>query len=180
MIVTEALLKSKVTDVAQPISSQRTKATVLVVDDDPAVINLCTSLLKQAEFETLSADGSSEALKICKQYAGQIDLILTDLVMPAPAFQLASTSNESPHVHGHDLAMRAIRLRQGLRVIMMSGNPDKELASYGIKRGSFPFVRKPFELTAFLQTVLDVLQSPPPKLSDSASGTSGGDVEWVD
>jgi DNA-binding NtrC family response regulator len=165
---------------ANPASSQPTKPTVLVVDDDSAVANLCAAMLKQGGFATLSADGSSEALKICKEHMGRIDLLLTDLVMPPPAFQLASSSNEFPHVHGHDLAVRALQLRDGLRVLMMSGNPDQELAGYGIKKGDFPFVQKPLEIKTFLQTVRDVLDAPPPSPSGSAPKSSDGSVEWFD
>jgi DNA-binding NtrC family response regulator len=163
-----------------PTRSQGQQATVLVVDDDSAVAALCVAMLKQGGFKALSADGSSEALRICKEHQGQIDLLITDLVMPPPAFQLASSSNEFPHVHGHELAVRAVGLREGLRILIMSGNPDQELAAYGIKKGTFPFLQKPLELKAFLQTVHDVLVAPPPALSSSAPTSSDGSVEWYD
>jgi len=166
--------------VADPAPASSARPTVLVVDDDAAVGKLCVAMLKQGGFETLSADGSPEALKIFKEHTGRIDLLLTDLVMPPPDFQLASSSNEFPHVHGVELAMRTLHLREGLRVLMMSGNPDQELASYGIKRGSLPFVQKPLDMKALLQTVRDVLQAPPPTLAENAPKTSGSDVEWFD
>lgn len=156
------------------------KPTVLIVDDDTAVGNLCAAMLRQGGFETLVTGGSSEALKLCKQHQGPIDLLLTDLVLPPPAFQLASSANEFPHVHGHELAIRALRMREGLRILVMSGNPDQELAGYGIKRDNFPFVTKPVDMKEFLQTVRDILQTAPPKLSDIADLTPSGDVTWYD
>lgn len=165
---------------ATPAPSKGQQPTVLVVDDDSAVAALCVAMLTQGGFKALSADGSSEALKICKEHKGQIDLLLTDLVMPPPTFQLASSSNEFPNVHGHELAVRAVGLREGLRILMMSGNPDQELATYGIKKGTFPFVQKPLELKTFLQTVHDVLEAPPPALASSATSSSDGNVEWFD
>ena len=165
---------------ADPSPASSSRATVLVVDDESSVAKLCVTILKQGGFDTLSTDGSSEALKICKEHPGKIDLLLTDLVLPPPAFQLASSSNEYPHVHGHDLALRAMHLREGLRILMMSGNPEKELANYGIKRGSFPFIQKPLDVDTFLQTVRNVLQAPPPTLTEDASKAAGGDVEWFD
>jgi len=131
--------------------------TILVVDDEPAILGLCAAVLQPAGFTVLKAEGSSEALKICSQHKGTIDLLLTDLVLPPPGFQLASASNQFPHVHGHQLAVRAAMMREGLRVALMSGNPDQDLASHGIKRGSLPFMKKPFvlaELVAFVQEVL--------------------------
>src|SRR3954465_8918386 len=85
-------------------------STILVVDDEPTITKLCKTILQQAGFSVLTADDSSEALKICTQHEGTIDLLLTDLILPPPEFQLASSSNQFPHVHGHDLAVRALRI----------------------------------------------------------------------
>ena len=52
--------------------------TLLVVDDEIAITNLCKVFLEKEGFTVLEADGSSQALKICTQYQGQIDLLLTD------------------------------------------------------------------------------------------------------
>lgn len=152
-------------------------ATILVVDDEPSIVKLCRALLQPEGFTILEADGSSEALKICAKHEGPIDALLTDLVLPPPGFQLASGSNEFPHVHGHELAMRATAMRQGLRIILMSGNPDKELTSHGIKRGALPFLQKPFEKAALIQLIRDVLQSPPPALNLHL-GKAANDVDW--
>ena len=97
--------------------------TVLVVDDDVAVVALCTRILQKAGCSVLSATGSSEALKICKGHKGSIDLLVTDLVLPPPEFSFASSENEFPHVHGHELAFRALRMRTALRVILMKHAP---------------------------------------------------------
>ena len=71
--------------------------TVLVVDDDPAMLALCKKILEQAGCSVLSASGSSEALKLCKGHQGSIDLLVTDLVLPPPEFSFASSDNEFPH-----------------------------------------------------------------------------------
>ncbi len=112
--------------------------TILVVDDEQAIVQLCTVMLEHAGFAVVSATKSSEALKMCKDHPGSIDLLLTDVVMPPPEFALAANDNEFPNVHGHELAVRALRLRKDLRVILMSGNLDQELAGYGIRRGGLP------------------------------------------
>lgn len=155
----------------------QTSVTILVVDDEPSIIKLCRAQLQPEGFTILEADGSSDALKICAKHDGPIDVLLTDLVLPPPGFQLASSSNEFPHVHGHDLAMRAASIRQGLRIILMSGNPDKELTSHGIKRGILPFLQKPFEQAALIQMIRNVLQSPPPALNLN-QGKTANDVDW--
>jgi len=152
-------------DIAPPSASP----TILVVDDEPSITNLCKAILLQAGYSVLITDDSSEALKICAQHKGSIDLLLTDLVLPPPGFQLASSSNQFPHVHGHELAVRALRMRKDLRVVLMSGNIDHDLAGYGIRRGDLPFLPKPFEDGAIVALVRQTLQTPPPSAESIAS-----------
>ena len=157
--------------------------TILVVDDEPSITKLCKTILQQAGFSVLDADGSSEALQICTQHERPIDLLLTDLILPPPGFKLASSSNQFPHVHGHELALRALRMRKDLRVILMSGNIDKDLAGYGIRRWNLPFLSKPFEQQALVALVRQTLHAPLPTIESLTEGPTGtpkvGD-RWVD
>lgn len=152
--------------------------TILVVDDEPSIIKLCKTLLEGSGFTVLQAEGSSDALKICTEHKGPIDLLLTDLILPPPGFQLASGSNPFPHVHGLELAIRAAAIRKGLHVILMSGNPEKDLASHGIKRGTLPFLAKPFEQDRLIHLVQDVLAQPASSLDASGHGKAANDVDW--
>jgi len=167
----------------QDNASRSVPPTILVVDDEPSITMLCKTILQQAGFSVLDVDGSSEALKICTQHEGSIDLLLTDLILPPPDFQLASSSNQFPHVHGHELAVRALRIRKDLRIILMSGNIDKDLAGYGIRQGSLPFLPKPFEVQALVTLVRQVLKASPPSIESLAADPPGtptvGDG-WVD
>lgn len=159
-------------------AGQKQPATILVVDDELQIVNLCKTHLEEVGFAVLVAEGSSDALKICTQHQGQVDLLLTDLVLPPPGFQLASTSNQFPHVNGLDLAVRATTIRSGLRVILMSGNPEKELASHGIKRGTLPFLAKPFERDRLITLVKNVLAQPAPTLGAETPAQAANDAEW--
>jgi CheY-like chemotaxis protein len=157
--------------------------TVLVVDDEPAVARLCRTILEAEGFAVLSAGGSSEALKLCKDHPGRVDLLLTDLVLPPPEFSLASGSNEFPHVHGHELAVRAMRMREQLRVILMSGNIEKDLAGYGIHKGSLPFISKPFDHHAMVTLLRTTMQSPAPdpdSLVNQSIPRANREDEWFD
>lgn len=157
--------------------------TVLVVDDDPGVLTLCRTLLEQAGFSVLPAAGSSEALKICKHHPGTIDILVTDLVLPPPEFSFASGGNEFPHVHGHELAVRALGMRDNLRIVLMSGNIEKDLAGYGIRKGSLPFISKPFDNLAMVDLVRRTLLGAPPTkeslLHENQDKAKGAD-EWFD
>lgn len=157
--------------------------TILVVDDEMSITKLCKAILQQSGFSVLDADGSSEALKICTQHEGPIDLLLTDLILPPPGFQLASSANQFPHVHGHELAVRALHIRKDLRVILMSGNVDQDLAGYGIRRGDLPFLPKPFEHQALVALVQQTLHAPPPSIESLTAGPQGNPTVgdgWVD
>ena len=167
-------------DVASPHS---TKQTIVAVDDDTVIVHLCVAILEQAGFSVLPATNSSEALKICKNHPGPIHLLLTDLVMPPSEFSFVSDDNEFPNVHGHELAVRALRMRKDLRVILMSGNIDQELAGYGIYREPLPFLPKPFEHKALVALVRQTLQAPPPtveSLTASPPGSPKTGDEWFD
>ena len=153
-------------------------STILVVDDELPTVKLCKALLEAAGHTVLEAEGSSEALKICTHHEGPIDLLLTDLVLPPPGFQLASTSNQFPHVNGHELAVRATMIRKGLRIILMSGNPDRELTSHGIKRGTLPFLAKPFEKDRLIALVHNVLAQPAPTLGVEDRPRAANDTDW--
>lgn len=158
--------------------SASSSASVLVVDDESSIVTLCKTLLEGAGLTVLEANGSSEALKICTHHDCPIDLLLTDLVLPPPGFQLASTSNQFPHVNGHELAVRATLIRSGLRIILMSGNPDKELACHGIKRGTLPFLEKPLERDRLLALVHNVLAQPAPTLGVEDRPRAANDTDW--
>ena len=164
-------------------SPQSTKQIIVAVDDDTTIVHLCATILEQAGFSVLPATNSSEALKICKNHPGPIHLLLADLVMPPPEFSFASGDNEFPNVHGHELAVRALRMRKDLRVILMSGNIDQDLAGYGIRRGDLPFLPKPFEHHALVALVRQTLHAPPPSIESLTTSQPGmpevGDG-WVD
>lgn len=113
--------------------------TILVVDDEPSVLKLTAALLEADGYHVLQAGGSVEALKFCTTYAAEIDLLIADLVLHPRNLRLAARPTLFPNVHGHELALRSAAIRKGLRILMMSGNPDKELAGYGIHRGGSPF-----------------------------------------
>ena len=167
----------------QDIVPQSQSPTILVVDDEPAITKLCTTILQQAGFSVLDANDSSEALKIFTRHKEPIDLLLTDLVLHPPSFQLASSSNPFPYVHGHELATRALRMRKDLRVILMSGYVARDLAKYGIHQWILPFVSKPFKPQALVALVRQTLQTPPhsvESLIERPPGIPTISDEWVD
>ena len=113
--------------------------TILVVDDDDNVRRLTGRLLQNAGYEVLSATSGQQALTVAHDYAGQIDLLLTDVVMPG--------------MSGRELAAQLLRVRPTVRMVFMSGYHEHAPMS-----GS-TFVGKPFDRATLLERVRDVLAS---------------------
>ena len=67
------------------------------------------------------------------------------------------------------LAIRALRMRKDLRVILISGNINQNRA-YGIRRGELPFLPKPFEHKDLVTLVRQTLQSDPPSIESLTAG----------
>ena len=81
-------------------------------------------------------------------------------------------------MNGHELAVRASVIRKGLRVILMSGNPDKELIDHGINRGTLPFLAKPFDRVHLISLVHHVLAHPAPILAAEQPANAATDSHW--
>ncbi len=104
--------------------------TVLVCDDDAAVRQLLTDLLRIRAYEVLEARDGRHALELAEAHAGSIDLLITDLVMP--------------EVGGVELAARLRAQHPGMRVLYVSGyTDDSKLLAGGMEEGA-AFLAKPF------------------------------------
>jgi DNA-binding NtrC family response regulator len=117
--------------------------TILVVDDDEAILNSVVAVLKKANFRVLSADGGPSAVKIAKESNAVIDLLLSDVSMK--------------EMSGPDLGELLKKARPAMHVMLMSGGSDGTLLvlNYG-----WAFIQKPFVATKLVQMVTDVLHSP--------------------
>jgi CheY-like chemotaxis protein len=120
--------------------------TVLVVEDEETVLRLAVSVLEQRGYTILAASGPEQAEAIMAEHAGPIHLLLTDVIMPGGS--------------GPDLAARAIGLRPGLRVLMMSGYAQEAFLHRGGADLSTNLIEKPFSPNLLLARVRLVLDAP--------------------
>lgn len=125
-----------VLSVRRPRRPQRSPK-ILVVDDDPDVLDVAGSLLAELGYTVLKAHDSREALRLLETNR-DIDLLFTDIVMPGP-------------IDGFDLAERAAQLRPGLRVLYMSGYLRHE----GVWPGSL--LQKPWRRQDLTEAVREAL-----------------------
>ncbi len=119
------------------------KETVLLVEDEPAILNLASTMLRRLGFAVLPASSPSEAIESAESYAGDIHVLLTDVVMP--------------EMNGRDLAQRLTHHYPNLKTLFMSGYTADVIAEQGILNEGLSFIAKPFsqrELGAKLREVL--------------------------
>jgi len=153
---------------------------VLIVDDDPDMLRLCSSILEGNGFKVLQASGSSEALKICSERHGPIALVIVDLFLPPPGLQLTSADNPFPRTHGHELARKIITLRPQVRTLFISAYTDEELQEHGIHKLALPFLRKPFTRQELLNRVHQALAAPPVMIETKSDKDDDKEIEWYD
>jgi PAS domain S-box-containing protein len=118
---------------------------VLVVEDEDAVRGIAVRILKNAGYRVHAAANAGEALLVCEQLGGEVDLLLTDVVMP--------------RVGGAELAARLATLCPRLRVLFMSGYPDDAIAQDGVLAPGTPFIAKPFTAAALTRKVREALEA---------------------
>jgi CheY-like chemotaxis protein len=163
----------------QPPMPPSLAKTILVVDDDPSMRLICVKTLRAEGYNVLEAEGSSESLKILATCQEPIDLLLSDLMLPPPGFQITSTQNLYPRVHGHEVIQRTLAMKKTFRVILMSSLSEQDRKAYRIGIDHVPFLQKPFSVETMIQLVHAVLEAAPLSYDDTSSKASvKQDVRW--
>jgi len=126
----------RVVEEAGPAAHDGKAATILVVDDDPAVRELTVSALEEMNYRVLAADNGRVAIEVLRQ-TGTVDLALIDLVMPV--------------MNGRELATRIRAVEPGGAILFMTGYDD-------LSQSEDPFaqemvIKKPFKLVELAAAV---------------------------
>jgi len=164
---------------ANSSSNSQSGPQVLIVDDDPSIRLIYTTSLKNAGYQVLEAEGSSEAMALYTPPMAAIDLLVTDLFLPPPDFQLTSFKNQHPRVNGHELVQQVQSLKKELRVLFMSSHTLNGLAAQGIMITPDRFLRKPFTVEPLLTHGTAALTGPVLYSGHSVAAPSK-DLKWFD
>jgi signal transduction histidine kinase/DNA-binding response OmpR family regulator len=115
---------------ADPQAVRGRNEIILLVEDEPVVRELVSEVLQQYEYRVLEASSGVEALRVWDEHDGQIDLLLTDMVMPEG-------------MTGRELASQLKKRKPELKVIYTSGySPEMMGTSFG--QGDTVFLPKPY------------------------------------
>jgi PAS domain S-box-containing protein len=128
------------------VEAQRGTETLMLVEDDGSVRELVRNVLRDKGYRVLEASRGEEALELSELYAGRIDLLVTDVVMP--------------QMSGCELAHRLVGLRPQVKVLYISGYTDNAAWYPGGLDAEGAFLQKPFTPEALARKVREVLGPP--------------------
>ena len=119
--------------------------TILVVDDDAALRTVAVRTLVATGYTVLCAADGEEALRVSASHAGEIDLVVTDVVMP--------------RLNGKSLAAELAKTRPKTKILFMSGYTDDLIVHHGVLDEGIQFLAKPFTATDLKEKVWEVLST---------------------
>jgi PAS domain S-box-containing protein len=121
----------------------RGKETVLMVEDEPAILELGKQILEMQGYRVLIAGTPGEAIRMAIEHTGEIHLLLTDVIMP--------------EMDGRELAKKLLTLYPGLKRLFMSGYTADVIVHHGVLAEGVQFIQKPFSLDALTTKVRETL-----------------------
>jgi two-component system, cell cycle sensor histidine kinase and response regulator CckA len=119
--------------------------TVLLVEDEPTILKMITMMLEREGYTVVGASTPGEAIRLAKEHSGDIQLIMTDVVMP--------------EMNGRDLAKNILSIYPGAKCLFMSGYTANVIAHHGILDEGVSFIQKPFSKGALTAKVREALSS---------------------
>ena len=129
-----------------PAESLRGSGTILLVEDEDGVRKLARMILERHGYAVLDCAHGEEALRLLERYAGPLDLIVTDVVMPG--------------LDGGDVAKAVKRRFPAAKVLFLSGYTSDAVVRHGILHHEVAFLQKPFSAASLATKVRDVLLEP--------------------
>lgn len=117
--------------------------TVLVVEDEPALVSIYQRALERRGYNVLTANCGEEALEILDGRDGAVDLLLSDIVMP--------------RMGGRELVWRLQQTHPSIRIILASGYADQDGALQMMEDLGVVYIAKPVDLHVLLDLVRDTI-----------------------
>ncbi len=126
-------------------SLQKGFEMILLVEDEELVRKLSHRVLEACGYQVLVAKDGFEALELCQANGHQIDLLMTDVVMPL--------------MSGRELAEKILQTHSHIKILFTSGYTDDAVVKHGVRESEMNFIQKPFSLHELAQKVRELLDS---------------------
>jgi CheY-like chemotaxis protein len=130
-------------DPEKPVA--RGHETILLAEDEPAILTMTTTILERQGYTVLAASTPGEAIQLARGYAGEIHLLMTDVVMP--------------EMNGRDLAKNLMSLFPHIKRLFTSGYTANVIAHHGVLEDGVYFIQKPFSMKNLANKVREVLDN---------------------
>jgi len=117
--------------------------TVLIVEDEPGILELGQDILESLGYRVLTADTPRKAIRLAREFGGPIHLLLTDVVMP--------------EMSGREMAEQIVASRPAIKRLFMSGYTANVIAHHGVLDEDVRFIQKPFSIEALSRKVREIL-----------------------
>jgi two-component system cell cycle sensor histidine kinase/response regulator CckA len=128
-----------VRDVSPPVANIGGNETILLVEDDDALRSATRRILRGRGYTIIEARHGGEAMLLCERYAGDIHLLLTDIVMP--------------QMSGRELCDKLRQLRPEMKVLFMSGFSENAGDERPVVEPGTSFLAKPFSPQTLLDSI---------------------------
>jgi hypothetical protein len=138
----EALPEERPPETQQPYQTQT--AVILLVEDDSSLRSMVAMCLRQAGHSVLVASDPGNAIALAARHKDELDLLLTDVVMP--------------HMNGKELSVRVGEAAPLAKVLFMSGYAEDAIVVRGVLERDVNFLPKPFTPERLVRAVEDILR----------------------
>jgi len=125
-----AIKPDGVMEKALVLPTERGNETILLVEDESAILEMTTTMLEGLGYTVVAAATPGEAIRLAHEYQGRVDLLMTDVVMP--------------EMNGRELAGNLLSNYPNLKRLFMSGYTANVIAHHGVLDQGVHFIQKPF------------------------------------
>jgi CheY-like chemotaxis protein len=133
----------KVSIKEEEIPTPSGKESILIVEDEPVILDMLSLMLNKQGYTVLEAETPSKGIQISKDHQGNIDLLITDVIMP--------------EMNGQEMASILQAENPRLKCLFMSGYTADIIYKKGINTNNVPFISKPFSQKQMALAIRNVL-----------------------